>query len=110
MQMYRLYRKQTCQPATSPNKQPEGHSIFVVDFIISAVSSFTSKIPLTVWEYQFDPFMNLSDCLFNFKLVSDFELTKMTKVKSDFPLSKFPPITHVSIVSFMEILIEIDNE
>ena len=54
--------------------------------------------------------MSLSNQLFNFKLRSDFKLTNIAKVKSNFILHKLPPVTDVSIVNFMEKLDKIDNE
>ena len=30
--------------------------IFTIDFIIPAVNSFTSKVSITLWGYQFDPY------------------------------------------------------
>ena len=38
---------------------PRSSSIFSTDFM-SAVNSFTSKLPITLWGYQFDPFLNKS--------------------------------------------------
>ena len=75
----------------------------------STVNSFTSKIPIILWWYQFDPIMNLYDPLFNFKVMFDFKLTILTKTESDYILSKMPQITDVQIVCFMCKLDEIDN-
>ena len=38
-------------------------------------------MPITLWGNQFDPFMDLSDHLFSFKVMSDFKLTNITKVQ-----------------------------
>ena len=76
---------------------PERHSIFTLDFILLAVNSFTSKVPIALWGYQFDPFMNLSNPSFHFKLMSNFKLTNLTKTKSNFVLSQLLPITDVPI-------------
>ena len=54
--------------------------------------------------------MYLSDPSFNFKLMSNFKLTKLEKTKSDFVVRNLPPKTDVPIVSFMQTLEEIDNE
>ena len=47
---------------------------------------------------MFDPFLNRSDPLFNFKLMSDCKLDNQTKMKSDFVPNKLPHITDVPIV------------
>ena len=70
---------------------PERCSNFRLYFTKPDVNSFTSKIPIALWGYQLDPFMNLSIQLFNFRLVSDFQLTNITKVESNFFLSMLPP-------------------
>ena len=75
--------------------------IFTPDFIILAVNSFTSELPITLWGYQFDPFMNLSHSLFNLKLLSYFKLNNKTNVISDFIPSKLPTINDVPIINFM---------
>ena len=62
--------------------RPEGCSLFTVDSMIPAVNSFISKIPLTLWVYQLDPFMNLSDLVFNFKPMSDFKLSSLIKTQN----------------------------
>ena len=58
---------------------PESCLIFSGDFIIPAVNSFTPKLPIALWGYQSDPFLNKSDPLFNFKLISDFKLDNLMK-------------------------------
>ena len=45
---------------------PEGCSIFTPDFMIVFISSFTSKMPTVIWRFQFNPFLNVSNPLFNF--------------------------------------------
>ena len=67
--------------ATTSLNITEGCSIFTLDFIIAAVNTFTSKIPITPWGYQLDLFMKLLYSAFNFKLMSDFKLTNISKVK-----------------------------
>ena len=83
---------------------PEGCTIYSTDFIITSVNSFSSKLPVTLWGYQLDPFINKSDLLIliNFKIMSDFGLHNLTQMK--------PPITDVPIVIFMDTLKYIDNE
>ena len=54
-------------------KLPEECSSFTPDFIIQAVNSFIPKMPIILWGYQSDPFLNLSNPAFSFKLMSDFK-------------------------------------
>ena len=81
-------------------------------FIIPAVNSFSSKLPITLWDYQCDPFISISDPLIpvNFNLISNFGLNNLTQMKSNFILSKLLPITDVPIVNFMDTLNHIDIE
>ena len=58
--------------------------------------------------YQLDPFLNRSDPLLDFKLMSNLGLANL-KMKSDFVLSKVPPIKDAPIVHFMDALEEMDN-
>ena len=46
--------------------------------------------------------MNSFSLLFNYKLVSNFKVANMTKVKYDFILGELPPIIDVPIVNFMQ--------
>ena len=90
---------------------PTGCTIYSTDFIIPAVNSFSSKLPITLWGYQFDPFINKSNPLIpiNFKIMSDFVLNNLTEMKINFILSKLPPITDVHIVNYLNTLKHIDN-
>ena len=90
---------------------PEGCTIYSTDFIIPAVNSFSSKLPIILWGYQLDPFINKSDPLITikFKSMSDFLLNILIQTKSDFILSNLLPITDVPIVDFMDTLKQIDN-
>ena len=58
---------------------PEGCSIFTPHFVVPAIKSLTAKMSVALWGYQFDTFMILSEPLFNFKLMSDLEVTNLTK-------------------------------
>ena len=90
---------------------PEGCSISTSDFLIPAVNSFTSKVPITLWGYKFNPLTYLYNPFFNSELKSEFKLTNIGKVKFDFILTKLPPpIADVSIVIFMRKLNATDNE
>ena len=59
--------------------------------------------------YLFDHFVNLSKLLFNFKLMSDFNVTNQTKVKSHFIINKISPIINVPLVCFLDELEDINN-
>ena len=48
-------------------------------FLIPGINFFISKMPITLYRHQFYPFMNLSEPLFNFTLMSNFKLTHLTK-------------------------------
>ena len=89
---------------------PEVCSKFTPDFIVPAVNAFTSKIHINSFEYQFDLFLSFLNLSFYFKLMSCFNLTNITKVKSDSILSKLPQVTDVPITSCMQKLEETDNE
>ena len=89
---------------------PEGCPTFMPQFIIDALNSLTSKVPIAIWGYQFYPFMNLFYPSFNLKLISEFKLINLKKTKSDFVFGKLSPITNVPIVSYMLKLKEIDNK
>ena len=90
----------------------KGCTIYSMDLIIPAVNSFSFKFSITLWGYQLDPFINKSDPLIPicFKIMSNFGLNNLIQTKSDFILSKLPPITDVPIVDFMDTLQHIDNE
>ena len=88
----------------------KGYSIFTPYFIIPTINSFTSKMHISLWGYQFHPFRNLSNQLFNFEIMPDFKLANITKVNSHFILSMLPPIADVSIVNFMQNLNEINKK
>ena len=77
-------------PLLSMINLPEGCTIYFIDLIIPAVNSFSSKLPITLWDYQLNPFINKSDPLIpiNFKTMSKFMLNNLTQTKSDFILSK----------------------
>ena len=83
---------------------------FTPDFIIPAVNSFRPNKLTILWQYQSDPFLNLSNPLFNFKLISHFKLKNLTKAESDFVISKLPPIANVCTISSIDQIKEIDNE
>ena len=83
---------------------PEECSIFTADFIITAINACTSKMPIALWGFQFDPFHNLSEPLFNFKFRFNFKLTNTTETKSNFILSRLLLITNVPIAGFMNTL------
>ena len=110
MWMLWLHQHQNCNPPLELITLPEGCSISLADFIIPVINSFTSRLPTALWGYQYDPFLNNSDPLFNFKLMSAFGLTNLMKMKSNFILSRLFPITDVPIVNFMTTLEEINDE
>ena len=72
----------TIKPLLDLVTMPEACSIFTLDFIVLAVHSFTCKIYITLRRYQCDPFRNLYNPLFHFKLMSDFTQTNIRKVNS----------------------------
>ena len=90
---------------------PKCCTIYSTDFIILAVNSFSSKLPIILWGYQLYAFINKSDPLIpiNFKIMFNFGLNNPTQMKSDFILSKLPTNTNVPIVDFMDNLKQIDN-
>ena len=114
--MFWKHRKQYHFTPTSNDKNlPEGCTIYSTDFIIPAVNSFSSKLPIRLRGYQLDPFVNNSDPLIpnNFKIMSNSGLNNVTQMKSNFillvPKCKLSPTTDVPIVDFMDTLKPIDN-
>ena len=50
-------------PLLTKINHSEGCTIYSTDFIIPALSSFSFKLPTTLWGYQLDTFLNKSDPL-----------------------------------------------
>ena len=65
---------------------------------------------VTLWGYQLEHFLHLSNPLFNFKLMSDLKLPTLTKTKSKWIPTKIYPMKDVPIVSFRSKWEEINNE
>ena len=109
--MSQKHRNQYYFTVTSNDKSPQNCTIYSTDFIIPAVDLFSSKLSIILWGYEPDPFINKPDPLIpiNFKIMSNFGLNNLTQMKSNFILSKLPPITDVPIVNFMDTLKQIDN-
>ena len=78
--------KKKLMPTLAMINLPKGCKIYSTDFIIPAVNSFSTKLPMTLWGYQLDPFINTSDPLIpsNCKIMSDFGLNNLTQNEIQF--------------------------
>ena len=66
-------------------------------------------MPIAQWGFQYEPFSEISNLQFNFKLISGFKVTNLTNIKSEIVHNNLLPKTNVPIASFMKTLEEINN-